>query len=191
MADYYSPTVIQQTIPEADMTPLERLILTHIFDADVEDDGLYFHSQQGPSDVISVFRAELEAALAVSRTHHSVANALAAEQLRTAADDDDNKEIELDLRVTSWEFLLQNIVQRSSALRYITAITSYTCSKMLPDGFGGSALFITADSIQGQSTDEFLADCLADIAADPADRPSRGHRPPGPASGNGSDNDDR
>lgn len=30
MADYYTPTVIQQTIPEADMTPLERLLLSHI-----------------------------------------------------------------------------------------------------------------------------------------------------------------
>jgi hypothetical protein len=34
MADYYSPTVIQQTIPDADMTPLERLILSNIFDSE-------------------------------------------------------------------------------------------------------------------------------------------------------------
>jgi hypothetical protein len=33
MADYFTPTVIQQTVPTADMTPLERLILGHVFDA--------------------------------------------------------------------------------------------------------------------------------------------------------------
>jgi hypothetical protein len=178
MADYYSPTVIQQTIPEADMTPLERLILSHIFDTDAEDGGLYFYSEQGPSDVVLVSRAELVDALAASRNQESVANVLVAEQLNGAAPSDDRDEIELDLRTTSWEFLLQNIVQRSPMLRYITAITSYMCSKMRPDGFGGSALFITADAVRGHSTDEFLADCLADIAADPADQPGRGHRPP-------------
>src|ERR1700734_2112533 len=71
MADYYSPTVIQQTIPEADMTPLERLILTHIFDADTEDGGLYFYSEQGPSDVVSVLRADLVEALTASRNQKS------------------------------------------------------------------------------------------------------------------------
>ncbi len=34
MADYYTPAVVQQTIPGEDMTPLERLLLRHIFDAD-------------------------------------------------------------------------------------------------------------------------------------------------------------
>ena len=33
MADYLTPTVVQQTIPLADMTPLERLILTNVFES--------------------------------------------------------------------------------------------------------------------------------------------------------------
>jgi hypothetical protein len=70
-------------------------------------------------------------------------------------------------------------VQRSPTLRYITAITSYMCSKMLPDGFGGSALFITSDAIRGQSTHEFLADCLADIAGGHAGSLGPPHRPGG------------
>ena len=32
MADYFCPTVIQQAIPLADMTALERLVLTRIFE---------------------------------------------------------------------------------------------------------------------------------------------------------------
>lgn len=178
MADYYSPTVIQQTIPEVDMTPLERLILTTIFDADVMDEGLYFHSRQGPSDVIDVPRAALKAALAASRTQESVANVLVTAQLGIIDDDDDVAEVELDLRATSWEFLFQSIVRRSSTLRYITAITSYMCSKMLSDGFGGSALFITANVVCGQSTHEFVADCLAEIAGGAASLPVKRRRPP-------------
>lgn len=117
LADYYSPTVIQQTIPEVDMTPLERLILTHVFDADAEDGGLYFYSEQGPSDVVSVSRADLVEALAASRNQQSVANVLVAEQVDGASPGDDGNEIELDLRATSWEFLLQNVVQRSCGFR--------------------------------------------------------------------------
>jgi hypothetical protein len=37
MADYFSPTVIQPSIPIADITPLERLLLSQIFSA--EPDG--------------------------------------------------------------------------------------------------------------------------------------------------------
>jgi hypothetical protein len=37
MADYFSPTVIQPTIPVTDVTPLERLMLSHIFNAEPDD----------------------------------------------------------------------------------------------------------------------------------------------------------
>ena len=37
MANYLSPTVIQQPIPVADMTLLERLVLSLIFDAKASD----------------------------------------------------------------------------------------------------------------------------------------------------------
>jgi hypothetical protein len=186
MADYYSPTVVQQTIPNADMTPLERLLLSHIFDADPDGDGLYFHTWEGPADMIWVNRAELEAALTASKIVESVANDVVAEQLEKASGDEGD--IELDLSLTSWEYLLQDIVRRSPTLRYITAVTAFTCSKMRADGFGGAALFITADAVKGHSTDEFLADCLSEIADDPTDT-SRSNSRPGSASEAG-DGDD-
>ena len=34
------------------MTPLERLMLTQIFSADRDGDGLYFHAEEGPVDII-------------------------------------------------------------------------------------------------------------------------------------------
>jgi hypothetical protein len=162
MADYYSPTVVQQTIPNVDMTKLEQLLLSRIFNADPDGDGLYFHTWEGPSDMFWVDRAELEAALAASEGMESAVNAVVAEQLKKAGGDEG--EIELDLSLTSWEYLLQSIVRRSATLRYVTAVTAFTCSKMRVDGFGGAALFITADAVKGHSTDEFLADCLSEIA---------------------------
>lgn len=53
MADYHSPTVVQPNIPAADMTPLERLILDLVFDAENEACGIYYHSWCGPSDVVT------------------------------------------------------------------------------------------------------------------------------------------
>ena len=38
MADYFTPTVIQPAIPVADITPLERLLLSHIFNAELDGD---------------------------------------------------------------------------------------------------------------------------------------------------------
>jgi hypothetical protein len=184
MADYYSPTVVQQTIPDVDMTKLERLLLSHIFEADPDGNGLYFHTWEGPSDIFWVDRAGLEAALAASEATESVVNDVVAEQLKKAWCDEG--EIELDLSLTSWEYLLQSIVRRSSTLRYITAVTAFTCSKMRADGFGGAALFITADAVKGHSTDEFLADCLSEIADEPTDAAGSNSQPPSaPKAGDG------
>ncbi len=173
MADYYSPTVIGEVIPNTDMTRLERLRLSRIFDAKPDGEGLYLHSWQGPADLVSLSRVELVEALAASRgqpsqvlayVEHHLAHARAASTDAGANDDDD---LQLDLSGTSWEFILQDIVQRSATLRFVTVMTAFTCSTMLRDGFGGQALFITAEAIKGCSTAEFLSDCLADFASGP------------------------
>jgi hypothetical protein len=162
MADYFSPTVIPEIIPNADMTKLELLLLSHMFDADSDGDGTCFHSWQGPSDLIWVDRAELSAALDTARSSDCQVRNYVEEKLKTAISGDDT--IELDLSGVSWEVILQDIVRRSNKLRYITVTTAFTCSKMRADGFGGMALFIAADGIKACSTTEFLSDCLADIA---------------------------
>jgi hypothetical protein len=40
MADYFTPTVIQPTIPLDAITPLARLLLSHIFNAEPDGEGL-------------------------------------------------------------------------------------------------------------------------------------------------------
>ena len=168
MADYYTPTVIQQTIPDADMTPLERLLLSHVFSAERDGDSWYFYSEDGPTDIITVDRIELEAALAVSLSpEENSANLFVIEQIAgLRVSDTPAAEIDLDLGVTSWEFFIQDIVRRSSNLRYVTAVSSFTCSRMRPDGFGGLAVLITADVIVGKSTHDLLADFLSEAGLD-------------------------
>ena len=154
MADYFSPTVIQQPIPIADMTPLERLVLSLIFDAEPDGETLYFHTAFGPSDAIGLSIDELRAAFEASAATASTATNYVAERLAAVAADD--TEIEINFTGTSWEFIFQDIVRRSTTLRYVTALTSFTCSKMRPDGFGGMALLITEDAILGKSTNDIL-----------------------------------
>ena len=104
MADYFSPTVIQQTIPIADMTPLERLLLSHIFCAEPDGEGLYFSADQGPSDMVWLDRGPLGSALAESIP--SAATAFVTEQLaRIPAD---NVEIEIDCSDMVWQAIFQD-----------------------------------------------------------------------------------
>ena len=167
MADYFSPTVIQQPIPVADMTPLEILVLSLIFDAEPDGEALYFHASLGPSDTIGLSIDELWAVFEASAATASTATTYVAERLAAVAADD--TEIEIDFSGTSWEFIFQDIVRRSTTLRYVTALTSFTCSKMRPDGFGGMAVLITEDAILGKSTNDILQDFLAEREGDAAD----------------------
>jgi len=164
MADYYTPTIVQQTIPDSDMTALERMLLSAIFSAERDGDGWYFFAEDAPSDMIWISRAELETALTQSTTVESSANDFVRKVLQEASSN--HAEIEIDFSATSYEFILQDIVKRSATLSYITIVSAFTCSKMRSDGFGGMAVLITATSIKGKSTHDFIADFLAEEGID-------------------------
>jgi hypothetical protein len=165
MADYYTPTVIQQTIPDADMTPLERLLLSNIFEAERDGDGWYFFSEEGPTDMIWVARAPLEAALAESQiAGENVANTIVSEHLaKLRAAEPDAPQVDLDLSMTSWESILQDIVRRSPTLSYVSVVSSFTCSRMRADGFGGMAVVVSADVILGKSTTDLLEEFIEQV----------------------------
>ena len=138
MADYYEQTVVQQTIPDGDMTPLERLLLSHVFERERDGEGWYFYAEQSPATTIYPTRTELEDALAASIAQESVAHVWATEQLADFGEGDPEDEIDLDMSGVSWEFFLQDIVRRSTSLRYVSVAAAFTCSRMRPDGFGGA-----------------------------------------------------
>lgn len=159
MADYFSPTVVQPTIPNVDMTPLERLLLTQIFESEVDGDGLYFFAEIMPNDQIAVPIEALRSALAAA------ADGVASEVTTFVMDHmkdvgEGAVDVEFDLSVTSWEFIFQEIIKRSATLDQVTVVSAFTCTRMRPDGFGGMAILITADAIRGKSTGDILCDFL-------------------------------
>lgn len=166
MADYYTPTVIQQTIPEVDMTPLERLLLSHIFDAERDGEGWYFFSEIGPVDMTMIGRAALEAALAASGLDvDNTANTFVAKLLADLNDEElQDERLDVDFSEISWAFILQDIVRRSRTLSYVSAVSSFTCSRMRSDGFGGAVRVISAEAILGKSTTDLLEEFIEQVA---------------------------
>jgi hypothetical protein len=160
MADYNSPTVVQPTISNVDITPLERLVLGHIFEAEANGDGLYFFSETGPCDCFALPVDRLRVAYAQSAGIPSTLYSHMTERLVALADDD--IDLDVDLRVESWEAIFQDIVQRSATLDHVTVVSAFTCTRMRPDGFGGMAVLVTADAIRGKSTSDILEEFWAD-----------------------------
>lgn len=168
MADYYSPTVVAPEIPLNDMTQLERLILSGVFDEDVAPGTAYFHSECGPGDILTIDAGRLRAALAQSLEIESPCNGRIASLLneRDASTDDlpDGVDIDLTEVKLGWDQILQAIVKRSTGLDEIVVTAAFTCSKMRSDGFGGSVMRITADRIQYASTVDMLETMWNDAA---------------------------
>lgn len=160
MADYFTPTVVQQTISVEDVSPFERLLLGHIFDVDEIGDELYFYSEHGPQTLLTLQREQVKAAIEASTDRPSSLLQTIEEQLAKAPAD--QSDIDFDLSGTSYEVLLQDIVGRSTKLSWLSVVSSFTCSKMRSDGFGGMVVIITKDAIMGKSTNEILEEFLAE-----------------------------
>jgi hypothetical protein len=158
MADYHTPTVVQQTIANADMTPLEWLLLTNIFDADESGVETYFYAEESPQTMLALDKAEIDAAIAASQEHPSSVILAIQEQLSRC--EPDQSTIYLDLSGISWETIFQDVVHRSKTLKFISIISSFTCSKMEPNAFGGMAVVITGTNIREKSTEDILEELL-------------------------------
>ncbi len=166
MADYFTPTVIEPPLPLADITPLERLVLKAVFqteDLETEENrrpALYCYASESVNDFLSLDAAEVFDALGQSENIPSRLHDLVTKELPETTPDADT--LELDLSVEGYEFILQDIVRRSTTLSHITVEAAFTCSKMRPDGFGGMAMLVTKDAIISESTNGLLEKWRAD-----------------------------
>ncbi|MDP3674309.1 MAG: hypothetical protein Q8R44_04335 [Novosphingobium sp.] len=162
MANYHSPTVVQQPIPVADMTSLERLILGQIFEISDNGETLMLSSWDGPCGIVVLDAAELAEALAEPACHDSAAQRQVHEQL--GSDRRLFGEIDLDCSDDCWLAMLQDVVRRSKLLDHLTVVSSWTCDKMRPDGFGGAVELITASGIRSSNTqamiDRFIVEAV-------------------------------
>jgi hypothetical protein len=160
LADYATPTVVLPVIPNQDMTPLEKLLLGQIFE--VKNDGreTYFFSQAGPAEQASLDRTDLGAVLQNPTAPPSPLAEEIKRQLSLAPRE--SAYVALDLARTPFTRLFQNIILRSNTVRYVAIISSFVCTKMRPDGFGGQVTLVTDNRILRKSTydvlDEFLAE---------------------------------
>lgn len=156
MADYFSPTVVQPNIPLADITPLERLLLQKIFSFHDRGDSLYFFAELGANDLPVYPIDDVRTALVASQDIPSATADMVRAELAKLDPDAAYFEIDTTNSETCWETIFQDIVRRSSALAYIVVASSWTCTKMLSDGFGGMAMIITADDVMVRSTDSMI-----------------------------------
>jgi hypothetical protein len=163
MADYYTPTVVEPTIPLTAILPIERLFLARVFSEEIEGETAYYCSDDGASDLITLDAEAVRTALETTNAEtSSLAKKLLDEHGEAILGD---KEIELDMCGDQWADVLQDIVRRSPELDHLTVTMAFTCSKMRPDGFGGLAMLITANNIRSGSThtlfDRFYAEAAA------------------------------
>lgn len=150
MADYYTPTVVEPMIPLAAILPIERLFLAQVFSDEVTSETAYYYSDDGACDLIYLDAAAVRSALdATSPETSSLARKLIDEQAGAILGDE---EIELDDCGDLWAEVLQDIVRRSPDIDHLTVTMAFTCSKMRPDGCGGLAMLITAETIRSEST---------------------------------------
>lgn len=160
MADYYSPTVVVPDIPLADMTPLEQLLLSQIFDSEACGDALYFYHEQSISDMIWLDLGEVREAVAASIGVPSATLNYVVGELAQVGSEASADEITLDLSMKSYAFIFQDIIRRSVTLDHVSAFSAFTCSKMRADGFGGMVTVITADQVLSSSTDDVECELL-------------------------------
>lgn len=163
MADYFTPTIVQQVIPLADITSLECLLLGEIFQSALVPGGLYFTSEDGPKDMIWVENEKLRACLDDPAARASAAFNEVINQCSDAILQ--GEEVEIDASMEWWTALFQDIISRSSTLDHISVTMSYTCSKLRDDGLGGMAMLITAKAVRSKSTEDILAEFMAEAEA--------------------------
>lgn len=152
MADYFSQTVVQPSIPNAYMTPLERWLLEQMFEFEPDDHNTtYFFATEGTN---STADAEDEELGIILRDDASPLAAALRDQLANADDPG-----WLDLDRVSYATVFQAIVARHpDQVPFVTVEMAFTCSKMRPDGFGGGAELITADDVRWINTSRWLAE---------------------------------
>lgn len=155
MADYFSPTVVQPLIALTAMTTAEHLLLIHVFDFEPDGDALYFYAEQALNDMPTIEIGDVRHAL--DGDDAGIAATFLRDRLAETAEGD--AYLQLDSEIP-WEGVFQDVVRRSSEIPHVIVTTSYTCTKMRPDAFGGCVTLITADEVLSSGTEQMLCDLL-------------------------------
>lgn len=178
MGDLETTVVITPAIPLDDMTPLERLVLSHVFDAGETDEGLLLYSDRGAAKLLNIPTTELATAYTASLARSdSDLNEIIGQcwaDLESAGET-----VNVDMSDTTWEFVLTNIVARSTILTEIRVLEWYRHPSQSQDSFGANVMLITEHAVVGRNSDDLLEEMRAETETQrPAEGVRRSHGVP-------------
>jgi hypothetical protein len=149
-------------LPIADVSPLEKLILSKVLDCAEIDGGLELYTDTGPMNPIVVSRRELmEAIDTLDQANESLLKRFVRERVLSilpAEDPDPESVVFIDLSEFPWQFAVQDIVTRSPTLRELVVIQWISDPSQRPDTFGASVSLITESGVFHATSEDLLAD---------------------------------
>lgn len=150
-------------IPFADITPLEKLVLTHVLECSETDAGLVLFTDVSPNNPISVKRKPLLETFHASPPQvESALNTFIASRVLAllpapSSADDMDATIDIDLGTFPWPFIVQDIVSRSPTLSEVTVIQWMNHPSHRRETYGASVSLITAKAIHHATSEDILA----------------------------------
>lgn len=149
-------------LPIADITPLEKLILFKVLDYAEIDGGLELYADTGAMNPIVVSRRELMDALDMpDQANESLLKRFVTERVLTilpTEDPDPESVVFIDLSEFPWQFVVQDIITRSTTAREFVVIQWISDPSQRPDTFGASVSLITENGIFHATSEDLLAD---------------------------------
>ncbi|WP_137114162.1 hypothetical protein [Mesorhizobium sp. GR13] len=149
-------------LPTADITALEKLILTKVLDSAVTEGGLELYTDTGPMNPVAVTRRELGQAVNCSDASIGslLRDFLQSRTLIASAETvlDPETVIFIDMSEFPWQFIVQDILTRSSTACEFVVIQWISDRSQLPDSFGASVSLITENGIFHTTSHDLLAD---------------------------------
>jgi hypothetical protein len=149
-------------LPIADISPLEKLILSRVLDCAEIDAGMELYTDTGPMNPIVVSQRELMEAIDTSdQANESLLKRFMIERVLSilpAENADPESVVFIDLSEFPWQFVVQDVITRSLTLPELVVIQWISAPSQRPDTFGASASLITENGIFHATSEDLLAD---------------------------------
>ena len=149
-------------LPIADISPLEKLILSKVLDCAEIDEGLELYTDTGPMNPIVVSRRELMEAMDTSdQANKSLLKRFVRERVLSilpAENPDPESVVFIDLSEFPWQFVVQDIITRSPTARELVVIQWISDPSQRPHTFGTSVSLITENGVFHATSEDLLAD---------------------------------
>jgi hypothetical protein len=155
-------TTTYPALPIADISPLEKLILSKVLDCAEVDGGLELYTDTGSMNPIVVPQRELmEAMDTPDQASESLLKRFVGERVLSilpAENPDPESVVFIDLSEFPWQFVVQDIITRSPTARELVVIQWVSDPSQRPDTFGASVSLITENGVFHATSEDLLAD---------------------------------